>query len=335
MSHLPRKFLAIVLFLSCTFVLAAGQKPEAPPAPQTARQALVEMIKGGPSGWNKHLTVELKQKIAEQSKAKNRDSAYIIMASASPFMSLLPQKGAEVFSEGPVLVSVQEPNSGEKVEVRVDGDEPRGDQEDIQISIHLFRNGEELNIPFLSSITIGLKKQKDIWRLNEISAPVKLTIGDPKFFEDLEGWKDSPAKQEQPSEAVPPVREERPQMEIAQVMTYLAFAESTYAQGHPDAGFTCSLADLVESLGETSGLGRLLDPGISSGSYNGYRFSITGCGSRPSETFHIVAEPDHTGPATTAFCVNSTHVVRLSDDGRGSTCLASGVVTRRPQTSID
>ncbi|HWZ42504.1 MAG TPA: hypothetical protein VNW97_03465 [Candidatus Saccharimonadales bacterium] len=330
---LSGKFLAIALFLSCSLALAAGQKPEAPPAPQTARQALIEMLKGGASGWSKHLTVELKQQIDEQTKAKDLRGGYL--AVMSPFTSIGLQKGTEIFSDGPVLLSVQEPNSSEKIEVRIDSEDPHGDQEDIQISIHLFRDGQEKNIPFFSGITVGLKKQKEIWRLNEISAPVKLAVGDPQFFEDLAGLNGPSAKQEASSGSAPPVREERPPLGIIPVMNYLAYAESSYAGQHPEAGFTCSLSDLVGPLSESSALDRLIDPSIAGGSYNGYRFSITGCGSRPSETFHIVAEPDHTGPATTAFCVNSTHVVRSSDDGRGATCLAAGVVTHRPQTSID
>jgi hypothetical protein len=181
---------------------------------------------------------------------------------------------------------------------------------------------------------VGLKKQKEIWRLNEISGSSKLAVGDPKFFEDIALLQNPPAKPTDES-SPPQARDERPQLDMVQVMTFLGYAENAYAQMHPDAGFTCNLVDLVGTPSEPSAVGRTLDPAIASGSYNGYLFSISGCGLRPSEIFRIVAEPDHTGPATTAFCINATHVVRSADDGRGSTCLASGVVAHRTQGRID
>lgn len=343
MSHLRGMLFLVALFLSVSLTAAAQPQPQTPP-PQTPREALIEIITGGPAAWNRHFTVELQQKLAKSLKAEKAEKAekdgsngfednggsYEFVV-PSPFMSgiILPQKGTKTFKDGPVLLSVQEPNSSEKLEVRVESEDMHGDQEDMQISAHFFRDGQELNIPFLSGITLGMKKQDEIWRLNEIDVSVKLAIGDPKFFDDLAGLKAPSAKPVNSPASASPEKEEMPPMNVGMVVMFLGSAESAYAQRNPDAGFTCNLLDLVARAkpDDTLPVSELIDPRVASGSYNGYRFSITGCGPKPSETFHIVAEPDHTGPGTAAFCVNSTQVVRSSDDGRGSTCMSSGKVT--------
>src|SRR5437660_9475631 len=108
----------------------------------------------------------------------------------------------------------------------------------------------------------------------------------------------------------------------------LAFAESSYAQQHPDTGFTCNLADLINDKDTPASYAGFLDPQIATGTANGYRYSISGCESKPAEVFRLVAEPLVPGNGAKAYCVNATHVVRASDDGRGSTCLAAGKVAQ-------
>jgi hypothetical protein len=106
----------------------------------------------------------------------------------------------------------------------------------------------------------------------------------------------------------------------------LAFAERMYAEKNPDVGFTCNLSDLVSDKSGGAAFSQYLDPQIASGAYHGYRFSISGCESRPSEVFHLIAEPVAGGKA---YCMNATHTLRMSDDGRGASCIAAG----KPATS--
>jgi hypothetical protein len=68
-----------------------------------------------------------------------------------------------------------------------------------------------------------------------------------------------------------------------------------------------------------------LDPRIFSGEpYHGYKFSLSGCQDKPSGSFHLVAEPVSPTGKAKAFCTDATNNVRSSDDGLGSSCLASG-----------
>ena len=206
-----------------------------------------------------------------------------------------------------------------------------GDTDDIDLSFHQFRDGVEEDIPYavlLSRFTVGLKRQENIWRLNEISANIKLPLGDPKLLEKFErgtgvgmvGGKvaaGSSGKVELP-----------PDMPIEQVVRLVAFSESSYAMRHPETGFTCTLADLAEQNSFQ------IDQRIFNGEvFQGYKFSLSGCQGKPSETFHLIAEPVSLGADAKAFCTDATHNVRTTDDGRGSTCLTSGKVYK-PNSSV-
>jgi hypothetical protein len=99
----------------------------------------------------------------------------------------------------------------------------------------------------------------------------------------------------------------------------IGMAESMFARTHPETGFTCTLADLAKPNLLN------LDPRIFSGEpYHGYKFSLSGCQDKPSGSFHLVAEPVSPTGKAKAFCTDATNNVRSSDDGLGSSCLASG-----------
>ena len=80
-----------------------------------------------------------------------------------------------------------------------------------------------------------------------------------------------------------------------------------------------------------------LDPRIFSGEpYRGYKFSLSGCQDKPSGSFHLVAEPVSPTGKAKAFCTDATNNIRSSDDGLGSSCLASGKLAtfRRRRGSV-
>lgn len=341
-------FLAFTLF-SASFAFSY-QKPQSQAAlPQTPRQALIEMIRGGGEAITKHLTVEMQQAISGGKTSKTTASAHksgsggargsksnteylpTMTTSASGVgfdvaaLGMLPAfagKNLETFETGPVFCVYTDPVKKEKMEVRVENDDLRGIEDDMQLSFHIFKDGQEQPIPFLDGVTVGMKQQEGVWRLNEVSTTVRLRVGDPKFFEEMTKAFQEPAQAPatKTTVAVKPA-EEHPTFPVSSMMTMLAFAEGMYAQQNPDVGFTCNLADLVSDKSGGATFSQYLDPQIAGGTYNGYRFSISGCDSRPSEVFHLIAEPVAGGKA---YCINATHNLRTSDDGRGATCISAG-----------
>jgi len=310
------KLRAALIFSAISIsALFAQQQAPAPP-PQTARQALLEIITGGQQAAMKHLTVEMQKSLrAKGNKSFAQDLAVFDEMKASA-------AALKTFDAGQVLLSLNEPGTNEKLEVHVDSDDLSADNDNIELSFHQFRDGVEEDLPYtalLSSFTIGMKRQENIWRLNEVSIDIKVPVGDPALLEKIGksmdrggmvGGKIATGGDDKP---------ETRQMSISQSMLMLGFAEGTYAQSHPDAGFTCSFADLAEANAFS------VDERILKGEpYSGYKFTLSGCQGKPAETFHLVAEPLVPATGAKAYCTNATHTIRTSDDGRGATCLTSG-----------
>ena len=302
----------LLVFFASTFLSA---QREAAQPPQTPRQALIEMVTGGQQGAMKHLTVEMQQSLQGDSKkdAASELAAFDqIKAASSEF---------QVFESGQVLLSMNDPKSHEKYEVHVDSDDLSGDTDNIDISLHQFRDGIEQDIPYammLSRFTVGMKRQANIWRLNDISINIKVPVGDPKLLKKIGngvpgmvGGKIGGGADAKPEK----LRDLSPK----QTIELLGMTEAMFARSHPEVGFTCTLADLAKP--------NLLnaDPRIFRGeTYRGYKFSLSGCTDKPSGSFHLVAEPVSPATRAKAYCTDATNNIRSSDDGLGSSCLASG-----------
>ena len=221
-----------------------------------------------------------------------------------------------------MLVAMNDPRTHKKVEVHVDSDDLSGDTDNMELSLHQFRDGVEQDVAYfalLSGFTLGLKRQDNIWRLNEISVNIKVPVGDPKLlkkigengFPGMIGGKigvDSTSKPEKPRDLAP-----------KEAIELVGMAELTFARIHPEIGFTCTLADLAKPNAFN------LDTRIFSGEpYHGYKFTLSGCQEKPSGSFRLIAEPVSPAAGAKAYCTDATNNVRSSDDGLGSSCVASG-----------
>lgn len=96
-------------------------------------------------------------------------------------------------------------------------------------------------------------------------------------------------------------------------------AEVTYASEHADAGYTCSLSDLRELIGD----------GLASGAKNGYTFKLQDCTPEtvggPNAKYRVVAypmTPNQTG--VRAFCSDESAVIRVDGNGSAEACLEHG-----------
>jgi hypothetical protein len=317
---LLRSAFLFVSFLSANSLLAQQQAPV--PPPQTARQALIEMMMGGEPAVMKHLTVEVQQLLNKTGKG-----SYAL----GMFDSIKSQAGSDlqVFETGPVLFSISQPGAQEKFEVRVENDDLNGDEDAIELSVHTFRDGHEqksgdLNA-FLSHITVSMKRQENVWRLNKIGAALEFPLGDPDFLKQtlLKGLDHQSANVGVVAGTGRSAKTENPEIDFPpeQIVMLLALAERNYAQQHADLGFTCSISELAEAA---SNFG--LDKQLTTGSYKGLKVSLAGCEGKPAGSFQIVAEPVVQGKGAKAYCTDATQNLRVAEDGRGSTCLTSGKI---------
>ncbi len=170
-----RLFFALFALLASTSIVVSAQQTP-PPKPQTPRQALIEIVTTGAEGVVKHLTVEVQETLAKSDKKSG-------LAMLTGFSSMAPQKGLQTFETGPVLFAYSDPTQHIKYEVQVDNDDMNGDQDELQLSLHAFRDGQEQEQDFglmSSRFTVSLKRQHNIWRLNNISVGVDLPVGSPE-----------------------------------------------------------------------------------------------------------------------------------------------------------
>lgn len=306
-------------------VLAAQQKDGAPE--QSPRKAILEMFSGGEDALKKHLTLEVQEKIKEL--LKNSTPGTVDPVQAVSMAKAAGGENLESFDAGPILFSYNNPQQHERLELRIDSDDLRGDQDDMQLSLHAFRAGVEEDLPVSLHLLLAWKQQQNIWRLNTVTMSASVPVGDPRVF-DKSRW--TPAIGPMGSNSAAPdspAANEQARMTPARAVRLIALAENIYAKKHPETGFTCFISELVDvgkglDNGETY---RFMDPEFAQGVYNGYRYSISGCAGNPVKSFKIMAEP--LSGAGRAYCTDTTRDLRASDDGNGAHCLASGKIVQR------
>ena len=299
-----RQSLALVITLLASSVF--GQSA----APQTARQALIEMFFGPtPDHLEKHLP-EITRHSMNKLSAPGGEN-YL-----SEFSSIAMQARAagtkfQTFDTGPTLLLTEDPNPGlngtepDKVEITVERDDLIGDEDQIELALHLSRNGKEQSLPVVPRFTFIMQSEANVWRLNEISVTVRVPLADPNFLKSMETQQRAR-------------NEQRTIMWIQQVN----MAQKRYSamQGR----FACSLSVLG---GQARGGGAYLyDPELVKGSKDGYVYVISGCD--PSH-YKIVAEPAVSDSEQRAFCSDESGDIRAASDGKATTCLSSGEIVQK------
>src|SRR5262245_5863629 len=174
-------------FAACLFMtawaLAAQQRGG---AEQSPRQAMLEMFSGGDEQFKKHLTVEVQAKISEQLKSSGADPTQSIRSARAA-----GGQGLETFESGPILFSFNNAQQHERLEVRIDGDDLRGDEDNMELSVHAFRNGVEQDLPVGFRLQLAWKQQQGIWRVNAITVSATVPVGDPRILDKT--WWTPPA----------------------------------------------------------------------------------------------------------------------------------------------
>jgi len=323
------KLRAAVLLTAGSFSALFAQQQAPAPSIQSARQALAEMLTGGQKAVAKHLTVEVQQLLA---KSGNKSAALV-----APIGSITSEFGqAQTFESGPVLLVLNQKREHSKVEVRIENDDLSGDEDTFDLSLHVIRENSDQPPEdweaFLSRLTVNMKKQAGIWRLNKIGVGVEFPLGDPEFLKKtvLRGLEQAENKTAVATGSHVEFKNETPQernISPEELLLRAAMLESIYAREHPEVGFTCSLPDLMEAAQSSGGIER-----FTTGMNQGYKLSLSGCQGRPAGSFQIVVESTAHANGGKAFCTDATKNIRVADDGRGTTCLAFG---REPSRSND
>ena len=286
--------ISLLIFVSSLLFGQAAQ------APLSARQALIDMFFGSSAD---HLEKHLPDTTRKTLKKLDTGEGQSMLAQLSMFSAMAKAGGMnlQTFETGPVLLSVDQPERGvaEHVEITVERDDLMGDEDQIEVALHITKNGKEETLPFIPRFTFAMKSEKDVWRLSEISVTVRVPLEDPEFLKTIED------KQ----------RAQNEQMTIWSLKT-VDGAEKGYAKAN--GGFACSLSALGKKGTNTQAL---WDQQLVSGKKGGYIYAISSC---DASHYKIVAEPAASDSGQRAFCSDEGGTIRAAADGKGTTCLRSG-----------
>ena len=259
------------------------------------------------------------------------------LASLQQFSGMASQlqsqgKNVETFETGSTLLSGEDSKTGQKVEVTVENDALRGDQDDIELAFQVYKNGQLQKGPFLPHVTFSMKQEAQTWTLNEISVTIHLPLADPDFLKLIT---EKMGPQTSVSGTASGRTSSRPEitvqsggsdpMVLAAMRTILT-AEIAYASSYPAVGFTCTLSSLDGFGGgePNEHQAMLINSGLASGKRYGFVFTLSGCGGAPASRFQLTAAPSGNSYGRKAYCADQSGVIRSSSDGNPATCLASG-----------
>ncbi|HTR23037.1 MAG TPA: energy transducer TonB [Terriglobales bacterium] len=299
----------LALVFAVVSPLKAQMTPSSNTTVQTARQALIELLLGeAPDHIEKHLP-DLTMRTLDKIKSENSGNAPA-MFSALAARSKAGKEKIETFDTGPMLFTIEGFGglSYEKIYATVERDEMVGDEDRIELALHLVNQGkEEALLPMILHFLFSMKVESGIWRLNEVSATARFPLADQTFLTEVEKYQLNQ-------------NEQLAQWSVRAVVS----AEKSYqaAQG----GFACTLSDLgsaAKGTGASRPFPYLYDSQVAGGKKNGYRFAISGC---DTSHYRVVAEPEAPDAGQRAFCSDETGKLRASVDGKGSTCLTRGEV---------
>jgi type IV pilus assembly protein PilA len=305
---MTRMGLLLAVLLNGATILNAQPRP----VPQTARQALLEMFfSKDQAAFQKHLP---EATLAALRKADS-DSAVSMLQQFSSLGSQFTMNGQQLqtFDTGSTLVVVEDARTRSKFEITVEGDDLRSDEDQIDLSFHVYKDGQPDNLPVLPRFTFLMKSEGGVWRLNEIMVALRVPLADPDFLKTM---------------MTDMQRSQRPANEAAAVSTMrtIMVAEGTYASTYPAHGYTCSLSDLDGFGGgePNEHQAMLIDSDLVSGKKNGYVFTLSGCGTNPASNYRLTAVPAAPESGSRAFCADESGIIRYSSDGKGATCLSAG-----------
>jgi TonB family protein len=178
---------APAVFLLFSSLLVGQSAPPKSTSSQTARQALIEMFFGEtPNHMERHLPEATKKSLTKLG-GRNYFSDFALLSSQ------IRRDGNQIstFDTGPILISAEDPRPGadngpDKIELTVERDDLIGDEDQIELALHLSRNGKEQDLPVIPRFTFSMGTEENVWKLNEITVTVRIPLGDPEFLKVIE-----------------------------------------------------------------------------------------------------------------------------------------------------
>jgi hypothetical protein len=160
-------------------------------------------------------------------KDESPESSIVLRIAAAGRSMAAQGRTVETFDTGPNIL-VTEQSDNERVEVAVEHDSLMGDQDEIELSIHGYKDGQEENLPVIPRLIFTLQQEKDVWRLTEITVAAHIPLTDPDYLKGLRKQQDE-------------ANEQMAQMRMNMIVN----GQKAYSAAHPEIGYACTLSSLV------------------------------------------------------------------------------------------
>ena len=301
------------LAISLAGTSLTAQNQQTPP-PQSARQALIEMFLGkGENDLAKHLPDITRKALIR--KDESPESSIVLRIAAAGRSMAAQGRAVETFDTGPNILVIEQPDH-ERVEVAVEHDSLMGDQDEIELSIHDYKDGREETLPVIPRLIFTMKQEKDVWQLTEITVAGHIPLTDPDYLKVLRKQQDE-------------ANEQMAQMRMNMIIN----GQKAYSAAHPEIGYACALSSLVPQKTDSAGAeAGASDPGQGNEEWNGYRFTLTGCGGTPSSKYRLAAVPIDSESTAKTFCADESGKIKFVTSGKPSTCFSGGQELNPPTT---
>jgi hypothetical protein len=127
-------------------------------------------------------------------KDESPESSIVLRIAAAGRSMAAQGRTVETFDTGPNIL-VTEQSDNQRVEVAVEHDSLMGDQDEIELSIHGYKDGQEENLPVIPRLIFTLQQEKDVWRLTEITVAGHIPLTDPDYLKGLRKQQDEANEQ--------------------------------------------------------------------------------------------------------------------------------------------
>ncbi|MBI2679232.1 MAG: hypothetical protein HYX28_10675 [Candidatus Koribacter versatilis] len=180
----------IVTILALLSTIAFAQQKAAPKkavaTPQTARQALIEMLTTkSDKVFERHLPDALLVRV-EAMKSKDPKTGQSSSPMKTSNTAIVNSKDAHFFPAGPTFVTFTEPKTAQRIDVSIDRDDLTAGGNDFEFGFHLIKDGKESVSAFIPKLLVRMKQEGGEWRLAEVGFLAKLQLDDGEKLDELQ-----------------------------------------------------------------------------------------------------------------------------------------------------
>jgi hypothetical protein len=313
----------LLLGLMGVIIPLQAQTPSSP-APQTARQALIEMfLSNDADAVIKHLPESARKVLLHNGEPRYASTISYLFSNARQMLGQVDRM--KTFDDGPNLLVSEQNQNQQEIEVAVEHDIVSGETDEIELSVHNYRDGHEEFLPVVPRFIFVWKQEKQIWRLIDLTASTRVPLTDPGYLQGLL------RRQQEANESSAQMR-----------IMIIANVEAAYIARHPEKGYSCTLKTLFtieptdENFSDENEITpqTYYEPGHGNTEWSGYRFTLAGCEGSPASGYQITAVPVDSDSGTKSFCADESRTVKSVDGENLSACFAQGEVVSSPQQDM-